>query len=170
MLEDLKTQQVLAQQDEQRQLQATLQEVVSRVPATIRETLAGQFQGLPPEEQTVLEAASIAGLYFTVPVVSAVTGKSLLEAEEICENLARRERFISRDGLEEWPDTTLAMRYRFRHALYQDVSYQRIPPMKRSSWHQKIGERREQAFGTAAKTSVEKKKNSERQKLVMPDS
>jgi predicted ATPase len=92
----------------------------------------------------------VAGVSFAVPLVSAATGKSLLEAEEICEGLARRERFIGRDGMEEWPDRTIATRYRFRHALHQDVAYRRIPPLRRSDWHHKIGERKESAYGERA--------------------
>jgi DNA-binding winged helix-turn-helix (wHTH) protein/predicted ATPase len=146
MLDDLKAQRVLVQSEGCWHLQANLHEVVSRVPATLQATLEGQLHDLRPEEQEVVEAASVAGMAFAVPLVSAATGKSLLEAEEICENLARRERFICREGMEEWPDRTFATRYRFRHVLHQDVAYQRIPPVKRSDWHQKIGERREQAF------------------------
>ena len=152
LVEDLQSQRLLVQHEEQWKLQVTLQEMVSCIPVTLYDTLAGQFHGLQPEEQTVLEAASVAGVHFTVPVVSAATGISLLAAEEICESLAQRERFICRDGVEEWPDDTLATRYRFRHALHQDVAYQRIAPLKRAYWHQKIGERKEQAFAAEVET------------------
>lgn len=148
MLDDLKAQQVLVQSEGRWRLQANLHEAISWVPATLHGTLEGQLHDLQPEEQEVLEAASVTGMSFAVPIVSAATGKALLEAEEICESLARRERFICRDGMEEWPDRTLAPRYRFRHTLHHEVAYQRIPPLKRSDWHQKIGERREQAFAT----------------------
>jgi predicted ATPase len=152
MLDELKTQQVLVQSKGRWHLQANLHEVISRVPATLQGTLEGQLHDLRPEEQEVLEAASVAGMSFAVPLVSATTGKSLLAAEEICESLARRERFICRDGMEEWPDRTIATRYRFRHALHQEVSYQLIPPLKRADWHQKIGERREHAFSAEVGT------------------
>jgi len=152
MLDDLKAQQMLVRNEGRWHLQVNLHEVVSRVPATLHGTLAGQLHDLQPEEQEVLEAASVAGMSFAVPLVSVATSKSLLEAEGICESLARRERFICRDGMEEWPDRTLATRYRFRHALHQDVAYQRIPPLKRSQRHQQIGERRERAFASEVGT------------------
>lgn len=147
LLDDLKAQKALVQSEGQWRLQANLHEVITQAPATLRGTLEGQLHDLRPKEQEILEAASVAGMDFAVSIVSAATGKSLLEVEEICENLARRERFICRDGVEEWPDGTVATRYRFRHALHQDAAYQRIPPLKRLAWRQKIGERKELAYG-----------------------
>jgi predicted ATPase len=79
LLDDLKAQQVLVQSEGRWHLQANLHEVVSRVPATLQGTLEGQIHDLQPEEQEVLEAASVAGMYFAVPIVSAATGKSLLD-------------------------------------------------------------------------------------------
>jgi DNA-binding winged helix-turn-helix (wHTH) protein/predicted ATPase len=152
ILEELHAQQLVINHEQQWHLQVTPQELASHVPMTLSSTLEGQMSSLQPEEQEVLQAASVAGEHFTVPIVSAVTGRSILESEDICERLAQQAHFIQRDGVEEWPDTTLATRYRFRHALHQDVAYQRIAPLKRASWHQKIGERREQAFATEIET------------------
>lgn len=60
------------------------------------------------------------------------------------------------DDLHDSDPSTLATRYRFRHALHQDVTYLRIPPLKRLQWHQKIGERRERGLaGEVGPVAVE---------------
>ena len=40
--------------------------------------------------------------------------------------LARQGQFLEERGLEAWPDGTVSGRYGFRHALYQEVVYQRL--------------------------------------------
>ena len=49
-------------------------------------------------------------------------------------------------GLEEWPDGTAAERYRFRHALQQQVVYERLPVGRRIRLHQRVGERQEEGY------------------------
>ena len=49
-----------------------------------------------------------------------------------------------------WPDGTMAARYGFRHALFQEVVYARISPERRVSLHQRIGSRLENAYGKRA--------------------
>ena len=44
----------------------------------------------------------------------------------------------------------MASRYRFGHALYQEVVYDRIPVGCRTWLHQRIGEWEEQAYGACA--------------------
>jgi len=40
-------------------------------------------------------------------------------------------------------DGTVAGRYRFTHALYQEVAYQRLPAARRVQLHRRIGAREE---------------------------
>jgi predicted ATPase len=49
--------------------------------------------------------------------------------------------------VETWPDGTVATCYRFRHALYQDVVYERIPAARQAQLHQRIGTREEAGYG-----------------------
>ena len=46
---------------------------------------------------------------------------------ELLAALARRWQFLQGSGLAEWPDGTVASCYQFRHALYQQVIYDRVP-------------------------------------------
>ena len=53
-------------------------------------------------------------------------------------------------GTAVWPDGTVTARYGFRHALYQELLYERVPVSRRVRWHQQIGTRLEVAFGLRA--------------------
>jgi tetratricopeptide (TPR) repeat protein len=50
----------------------------------------------------------------------------------------------------DWPDGTVAARYEFLHALYQEVTYARVPAGRQARLHQRIGERAEQGYGARA--------------------
>ena len=67
------------------------------------------------------------------------------EIERQGAELTRRALFLQPTGIVEWPDGT-ATRYGFRHALYQQVLYERIPTGRRIALHQRIGERIEQGY------------------------
>ena len=43
-------------------------------------------------------------------------------------------------GTAEWPDGTVAARYGFLHALYQEVLYHRLTVRRRQRLHRQIGE------------------------------
>jgi predicted ATPase len=53
--------------------------------------------------------------------------------------LARRGQMLQSSGVEEWPDGTLAGRYRFGHTLYRQVVYDRLPVGRRTQLHARIG-------------------------------
>ena len=106
-----------------------------------------QIDRLNPEEQHVLEVASVVGPQFSAAAVAAGTEITAGEVEACCTKLARRGHFLWTNGISEWPDGTVATRYSFLHALYQEVLYERIPTGQRTVLHKRIGEREEQAYG-----------------------
>ena len=67
--------------------------------------------------------------------------------EACCSELARRQQLLREDGTARWPDGTLATRYVFRHALYREGLYERVPAGVRANLHARIGERLEAAYG-----------------------
>ncbi len=120
-------------------------------PATIREMIEQQLERLSAEEQHVLEVASVAGVEFSAAAIAAGTDVTVDEVEQRCTALARRGQFLQTDGTAKWPDGTIATRYSFLHALYQEVTYARVPMGRRVGLHQRIGERAEAAYGKRAK-------------------
>ena len=120
------------------------------VPDSLRQMIEKQIDRLNPHQQRLLETASVAGVEFSAAALDGAAGHAdsyLIQAEEHCQALARQRKFLSVDGWTEWPDGTVAGRYRFIHSLYQNVLYGRIPVGRRLQLHRAIGEREEQAYG-----------------------
>lgn len=63
----------------------------------------------------------------------------------------RSGRFLDRAGEEQWPDGTLAARYRFAHDLHRQVLYDSLPPARRLETHSRIGARLEDAYAANPK-------------------
>jgi predicted ATPase len=122
-------------------------QIESSTPTTIRQMIERQFDHLHPAEQHILEVASVAGAEFSAAAVAAGTNAEVAEVETHCAALARREQFLWRSGQSTWPDGTVAGRFRFRHALYQEAIYERAPMSQKTQWHHRIGERLEAAYG-----------------------
>lgn len=147
MVDDLASHGRMSQSDGQWVLPGGLEEMELEMPESLRQMIEKRVERLSPEEQRILETASVAGTEFTAAAVAAGLGKETLAVEEACTQLARREQFVQTRGVSEWPDGTLSARYGFIHALYQEVLYERVPAGKRGHLHRRIGEREEQGYG-----------------------
>jgi DNA-binding winged helix-turn-helix (wHTH) protein len=119
-------------------------------PRTITQMIERNLEGLKPEEQMVLEAASVAGAQFSAATVAAALHQEIGEVESSCSRLARREQFVAPQEPVTWPDGTVAATFRFHHALYQEVLYQRVPPGRRGELHQRIAQRQATGWGDRA--------------------
>ena len=122
-----------------------------RVPENLRQLIEQQLARVNPDERKVLEAASVAGAEFSAAAVAAGIEQTAEAVETHCDGLVRREQFLRAQGTSEWPDGTIAARYGFVHALYQEVLYEQLSATRRSRLHRQIGEREEQAYGDRAR-------------------
>jgi predicted ATPase len=122
--------------------------LAATVPKNLRQLIEQQIERVSPEAREVLEVASVAGAEFSAAAVAAGAEQLPETVEAQCEALVRREQFLRTREPAEWPDGTVAARYQFLHALYQEVFYERIPAARRSRLHRLIGERTEAAYGT----------------------
>lgn len=116
------------------------------IPASIRQFIEHRFDQLSVEERAILEAASVAGNPFSVAAVVAATSQPEEKVESCCAAWTREGRFLTADGTTIWPDGTVAARYGFRHALFQEVIYTQISPELRAHLHQRIGVRLQRAY------------------------
>jgi len=126
------------------------EQMAREVPENLRQMIEQQIERSSPEEQRALEAASAAGAEFSAAGVAAGVEAAVEAVEERCAELTRRGQFLRAKGTAEWPDGTVAARYEFLHALYQEVTYERVPAGRRAHLHQRIGERAEGAYGARA--------------------
>ena len=117
------------------------EEAAARVPRSLQGMVEQLFDGLSPEQQQTLEAASVVGREFSAAAAAAGTDEPLRLVEDRCAELARRGQFLMAAGVEAWPDGTIAERYRLVHSLYQHVVYERLSPGRRTQLHGQIGAR-----------------------------
>ena len=146
MVEYLREAGLLLTPGEQGQLNTDWADMASHIPNGLRQVILQQFESLPALEQRVLEVASVVGTDFSAAAVAAGSGQAMKTAEEACAKLAARGHFVQAAGLEEWPDGALSGRYRFLHALYHNVLYERLTETRRVRVHRRIGERKETAY------------------------
>lgn len=132
------------------ELRAGREALSSSIPEGLLPMIERHIEALTPDEQQVLETAAVVGAEFSTAAVASALGSDLEVIDDRCEALAWRGQFLRAAGMEEWPDGTLAGRYRFVHALYQNVLYQRVAEPRRVRLHRRIAERKAAAYGNQA--------------------
>ena len=130
-------------------LSVPVKDVAAGEPKTLWQLVDKQVERLTPDERAMLAVASVVGAEFSAAVAGA-DGIDAQEAERRCEALARRGQFLRGAGVAEWPDGTVAGRYAFIHALYQQVLYARVSIGDRVGLHLRTGERLERGYGQRA--------------------
>ncbi len=125
-VDDLVARGLFMQTDEGWTFQDEIEDV--GIADSIRHLVARQSERLSPEEQHTLEAASVAGMEFSAAAVASALATDTATVEQHCQHLTERQQFLKRLGVEEWPDGTLAARYTFLHALYQQLWHERVSP------------------------------------------
>jgi len=98
----------------------------------------------------VLEVASVVGEEWAVAAVTAGAQGPEEAVEAQCEAVAAQRHFLDDIGVTVWPDGTRGGRYRFQHALYQQVLYESLGTARRMQLHQRIGARLEAGYGARA--------------------
>ena len=126
-----------------------LEALAREVPESLRRMLEQQITRLPPASRHVLEVASAAGVEFVTSAVAASLGADAAAVEERCEALVEQQ-ILHPLGATTWPNGTVATRYAFQHALYQQVVYERLGAGRRVRLHQRLGEELEAAYGAQA--------------------
>lgn len=122
-------------------LRVDLAEVEQGVPSNLRELIERQIERLSPDERTVLEGASVAGMECSSVAIAAGLDMPTEWVEKHCEELARRHQFLSPAWLVQLPDGTITPRHRFNHILYLEVPYSLMSPGRRAQIHHRIAER-----------------------------
>ncbi|HKA17933.1 MAG TPA: AAA family ATPase [Blastocatellia bacterium] len=128
-------------------LQADPGQVERGLPENIRHLIEKQIDRLSPQQQRILEAASVVGMSCSAVAIAAALDGDLLETEECCEEMSRRNQFLMPPYQAELPDGTITPRFTFIHVLYLDVLYNRISPTRRSQMHLRISKRGEEIYG-----------------------
>ena len=129
------------------QAAADFGEMGKSVPESLTAMIHQNLETLTPDDQLLLEAASVSGREFVASVLASSLAWTEDETESRCAALARQGTFIRDAGVFEWPGGNFSSCFRFIHALYREVVYGRAPAGRRSRLHLLIGIELEKAYG-----------------------
>jgi DNA-binding winged helix-turn-helix (wHTH) protein/tetratricopeptide (TPR) repeat protein len=150
VVDELVRQQVVTEAADGWAVRAGVDTITAIIPAHLRALIELQLAHCSPEDQTLLAAASVAGVEFATAAVAAGLEHADEEIEARCAALAHQGQFLQAHGQAAWPDGTVTGCYGFRHALYHEVVYQQISASRQTRWHARIGTRLAQGFGEEA--------------------
>ena len=122
----------------------SLAQEISRIslemPESVLALIRRRIQLLDETDQRLLQFASIQGEEFLSQVLFELTSLDRVEVEERLDRLSRSSHLLRHGGEEELPDGSMATRYRFAHALYQNVLYGDLVGERRRRLHRQTGE------------------------------
>jgi predicted ATPase len=150
MVDELVRQRVLAERPEAWRLSGGIETVTGLIPSSVRGLIARHIDRLPAEDQSLLEAASVAGSTFAIATVAAAVAVPDEVVEARCVVWMYQGQLLHAAGTQTWPDGTVTACYRFRHALYQHAVYERIATGQRLRFHRHIAARLEHGYGEHA--------------------
>lgn len=120
------------------------------VPENLAAIIDHYIAKLGTDQRQLLEAAAVCGVEFRVNTVSAVLERAPTSIGQAYESLLNERRWlVARRPLEGGNDHS-ELPYSFRHALFRQVLYERMPPQSRALLHRRVGAalERERAAGT----------------------
>ena len=141
ILQDMVKKRLIAQANGKWTLRVALEDVGPTVPETLDQMIEMQFQQLSPAEQRILRSASVAGERFSVWAITTAAEIDPATIEDACEGLAEKLQFIKAAGIHELVNGQISAHYDFRHSLYREVLYRRIPEATRTKLHLLLAQR-----------------------------
>ena len=131
-------------------LMRPLSELDLEAPESVRGMIHKTIFALDEPQRRALAYAGVEGEEFLSTVAAKLLDIDELELEEQLADLEKVHRLITTIGEEELPDGSLATRYRFAHALYQNVLYDELVSKRRVLLHRQAGEQLLQHYGKQA--------------------
>jgi DNA-binding winged helix-turn-helix (wHTH) protein/predicted ATPase len=116
------------------------------IPKDVRRFIDHQIDDLNEADRELLTAASAIRREFATAALAAAVESNGETVEEACARLVRHGVFIVKSGSETWPDGTPVELYTFRHDLYREMLYDRLPATRRRLLHSRVGQRLEVAW------------------------
>lgn len=127
-----------------------LSEMDLAAPESVRAMISKKIDALDTDERRMLQYASVEGTEFLSSVTAKLLDVDEIFLEEALARIGKSHRLIETIGEEELPDGTLATRYRFAHALYQNFLYGDLVNKRRVLLHQQAGEQLLRHYGKRA--------------------
>ncbi|HZD55555.1 MAG TPA: tetratricopeptide repeat protein [Anaerolineales bacterium] len=119
------------------------------VPDTLRDLILARFDRLEPYYRSVLQAASVIGKEFGLPLLrELVPSSDDFQLRQVLSRLTEREFVFPRDSFPE-------SEYAFRHVLTSDAVYSTLLRQDRGELHGRAGEAIERLYADQIDTQVE---------------
>jgi len=132
---------VIAEKEQGRwSLVESVPEIQRELPESVRSMIQRKIDQLSDAERRLLSAASVQGQEFDSAVAARALEIDAAEVEERLEILERVHLFVRKIHEQEFPDSTLTLRYAFIHALYQNALYAALAPTRRASLSAAVAE------------------------------
>jgi DNA-binding winged helix-turn-helix (wHTH) protein/tetratricopeptide (TPR) repeat protein len=108
------------------------------VPENLAAIIDHYIAKLTSDQRSVLSAAAVCGIEFSVHTISGALERDALWVGETCDELAREQLWLvaPRGGGDS---NAPELPYSFRHALFRQVLYERTNPAVRSQLHRRVG-------------------------------
>ena len=140
----------IAKSNEIWSLNRPISEMELEAPESVRSMISKKIDSLVEEERRVLQYASVEGQEFLSTVVANLLGVDEVDLEELLARIEKTHRLIVTRGEEELPDGSLATRYRFAHALYENFLYGGLVTKRKIMLHKQAGEQLASHYGRRA--------------------
>ena len=134
---------------------ANIAEAIAAIPTGVRRYIDRQIDELDAADRDLLMAGSAIRREFAVAAVAAVLGTEVRLIEDACARLSRSGGLVLPAGAGSWPDGTHTDIYTFRHDLYRDLLYERLPASRRVAAHARIARRLEAAWASRPEAIAE---------------
>jgi predicted ATPase/predicted heme/steroid binding protein len=121
-------------------------DAILSIPHDVRRFIDRQIDQLSASDRSLLTSASVIGREFATAAAAAALEIDVEKVETGCAYLSRQGVFIDRSASVTWPDGTPAELYSFRHDLYRELLYDRLPATRRALSHARVGRRLEVAW------------------------
>ena len=119
---------------------------IGSVPDSVQAVIAARLDAVPMELRAVVQDAAVIGDEFWVPALAVIGSRRESDAAAAVEALIRRGLVV--EGPPAWfPQLET---YRFTHALFREVEYERLPRSERAKKHRVAGAWIEAASGPRA--------------------
>lgn len=140
----------IAKTNEHWSLSRPISEIKLELPESVRSMIGRKVDALADEERRALQYASVEGQEFLSTVVASLLSVDEVDLEEMLAKLEKTHRLVVTIGEEELPDGSLATRYRFAHALYQNFLYDGLVAKRRIMLHRQAGDQLARHYGKHA--------------------
>jgi len=110
------------------------------LPESLAGVIGRQVHRLDADTRRLLEAASVCGVEFSVSALADVLQRQLATVAERCDDLARRQQWLTAQSATLREDGTSDERYAFRHALVRQTLYQGIGTARLAQWHRRVAQ------------------------------